>query len=380
MTKFLAGRVVAAAISLLVLATVAFFSIHILLPYDWSTQFALGNVAGARALYEELGLGRPLIIQWGEYITQLVRFDLGTGFDGGSVTDRVLRALPVTMTVFAVGGLIAYMLGQWLGRFVAWQRSKAISGATTAVSLLLLTSFPPLLLFLINYFWGGTINDARVALGFDMVPMGRIPEGSTTTILSLALIVTLGIAIGGQAAGRRIGRPIVGILALPVALSGMALAFALLGMGREVVDLLLRPSLIIALVAFIAVAFGEVMLVMRTGMTAEKPEDYVATARAKGLRPRWVRDRHVSPNAVIPALSRFFAGIPFLLTGLIIVERQLGLDGLSSVFFNGIEHANVPLVVGTLVMIGVMVTILRLVLDVLHAVIDPRLRLTASAA
>jgi peptide/nickel transport system permease protein len=379
MTKFVAARVAAAVVSILLLATVAFFGIHLLLPYDWSTQFALGDVAGARELAERLGIDRPVIIQWAEYMTRLVRADLGLGFDGQPVNQRVLGALPVTAAIFAVGGLLAFLLGHWMGRVVAWQRSRRVSGAMTGTSLLLLTAFPPLLIFLLVYFIGDRINDTRRGLGFDLVPYGPLPTGPVTTTATVALVLTLGVAIAAQSAARRRGSPVAGVLALPVSLAGMALAFAMLGVGREVADLLLRPSFLVAIIAFVAIAFGEVMLVMRTGMTAEKPEDYVAAARAKGMADRWIRDRHVAPNAVIPALSRFFAGIPFLLTGLIIIERQLSLAGLSSVFFAGIENANVPLVVGTLVMVGVLVTGLRLVLDVVHGVIDPRIRLGGSS-
>lgn len=379
MTRFVAGRVAAATVSILLLATVAFFGIHILLPYDWSTQFALGNVAGARELAEQLGIDRPVIVQWAEYMARLVRADLGLGFDGQPVNERVLGALPVTAAIFLVGGLLAFLLGHWMGRVVAWQRSRKISGSMTGASLLLLTAFPPLLIFLLVYFIGDRINDTRRGLGFDLVPYGPLPTGPITTTTTVALVLTLGVAIAAQSAARRRGSPVVGALALPVSLAGMALAFAMLGVGRDVAELVLRPSFVVAIIAFVAIAFGEVMLVMRTGMTAEKPEDYVAAARARGMSDRWIRDRHVAPNAVIPALSRFFAGIPFLLTGLIIIERQLSLAGLSSVFFAGIENANVPLVVGTLVMIGVLVTGLRLVLDVVHGVIDPRIRVGASS-
>jgi peptide/nickel transport system permease protein len=379
MARFLAGRLFAAVVSILLLAAIAFIAIHLLLPYDWSTQFALGNVEGARALREQLGIDRPIVVQLAEYMGRLVRADLGLGFDGRPVGEHVFAALPVTMAVFAVGGMLAFLLGHWMGRVVAWQRRASVSAAMTGTSLLMLTAFPPLLIFLIVYFGGDRFNDTRAALGYDRVPFGALPTGPVTTTLTAALVLSLGAAIVAQAMARRHGRPIVGALALPSALAGMALALAWLGIGRDAADVLLHPSFVVALLAFVAIAFGEIMLVMRTGMTAEKPEDYVTAARAKGMSDRWIRDRHVAPNAVIPALSRFFAGVPFLLTGLIIIERQLGLHGLSSVFFGGIENANVPLVVGTLVMVGVLVAFLRLVLDVVHAVIDPRIRLGSTS-
>lgn len=375
MGRFLAHRLLAGAVSILVMATVAFFAINILLPYDWATQFW----QGAEAMREQLGLNRPLVVQWAEYMGQLLRLSLGDGYDGIPVAPRIMAVLPVTVTVFVVGGLLAYMLGQWLGRFVAWQRNKGVSAGVTAISILLLTSFPPLTLFLIEYIGADRVNLARIGLGFGpIIPSGLAtteppPVAISTASLAVMLIVTLGVAIGGQAYGRRVGSRAIGLLALPVSLAGLILALSLLGIGMEALNVFLQPSLFVAFIAFIAISFGEVMLVMRAGMTAEKAEDYVPTARAKGMHPRSIRDRHVAPNAVIPALSRFFASIPYLLTGLIIIERQLGMRGLSWVFFDAIEHAHIPMLIGTLVVVGLLVTVLRLVLDVLHAVIDPRL-------
>ena len=94
------------------------------------------------------------------------------------------------------------------------------------------------------------------------------------------------------------------------------------------------------------IATGENMLVMRAGVTSEMTEDYVGTARAKGVPGRLIRDRHIAPNAILPAISRLVSSLPYLLAGLIIIERELGFRGVASLFFGAFEAADVPVIVG----------------------------------
>jgi peptide/nickel transport system permease protein len=147
----------------------------------------------------------------------------------------------------------------------------------------------------------------------------------------------------------------------------------------DAIDALLLPSAVMATLAIVIIAFGEIMLVMRAGVAAEMTEDYVFTARAKGVPERLVRDLHVAPNAVIPALSRFITSVPYLLTGLIIIERELRLDGIASLFFRSIESGDVPVILGILLMVGAIGMALRIGLDIAQLVMDPRMRAEVKA-
>jgi peptide/nickel transport system permease protein len=117
-----------------------------------------------------------------------------------------------------------------------------------------------------------------------------------------------------------------------------------------------------------------VMFLMRAGMDAERSEDYVLTARAKGLQERAVRDRHVARNVLAPVLAGSFATLPTVLGGMIIVEYELQMQGLSTVMFRAIELQDVPLIMGVLVVLGLIGVALRLLTDVAIAVLDPRQR------
>ena len=82
---------------------------------------------------------------------------------------------------------------------------------------------------------------------------------------------------------------------------------------------------------------------------------------------------------MIPAIARLITSVPYLIAGLIIIERELRLDGVANRFFEAIEAADVPIIVGILVAVGLIGLVLRIVLDMIQAQIDPRLRTEGQA-
>ncbi len=385
MLRYLTRRTLWAIATMLLLVTIAFFAVNLLLPYDYAV------VAGQRpraieAITAQLGLDRPLWVRWGDYMFDLIRGDLGRSFDDVSffvpevppdakVVSVIADVLPVTIAIFAVGGLVAYLLGERMGRFAAWHRKRRLRAATTTASVLLYTAFPPWLAFLLTYFLTERLFQVRSAFGMGPMAYGTIPDGAPFVLLALGLIGAITATALARRWARRHHHRIVGVLAAPLSLA--AFVGVLLGLGKWAVaiDTLLSPSTVMATAALVLIAFGEIMLVMRAGVTAEMSEDYVFTARAKGLREREIRDRHVAPNAVLPAMSRFMTSVPYLLAGLIIIEREVKLRGLSSLLFDAIEVADVPVILGIIIVVGLIGLVLRIALDAIQAIIDPRLRL-----
>jgi peptide/nickel transport system permease protein len=379
-------------VALLAFATVVFFAVNLLIPYDYATNYWWqGGTQLMMEMREVLGLDRSIWVRYVEYMGDLLAGGAGVGMDGTPVFGQVVSALPITLLTFGAAGVVAYLLGEWLGRLVAWRRNRALAGVASTVGVALFTSFPPWLAFLLIYFGAGPLLEARSVIGlpFDSSPMwaGRlIDEGDVTAALAVAVMIGLVVALVIRGWGKRNNRRLVVWLALPVALVGVGLAMSLLGVGDLSLDLLFRAnrslsvgqgSPLVAAIALLLIAFGETMLVARAGVAAEMTEDYVLVAHAKGLPDRVVRDRHVGRNAVLPSLSRFLTGVPYLLTGLIILEREFQLGGLSSLFFVSIEQANTPLIIGTLLMMGIIGVVARVVLDVLHFTLDPRIRVSA---
>lgn len=144
MASFLLRRAGWALVTLVILATVVFFGVNLLIPYSYATQFwFVGGTDLVRDVTETLGLDRSLGVRYVEYMAGLARLDLGNEFGGRSVLSVVVAALPVTVLAFGMGGLVAYMFGEWFGRAVAWHGGRLAGGAASAVKHCLLHGIPP---------------------------------------------------------------------------------------------------------------------------------------------------------------------------------------------------------------------------------------------
>lgn len=389
--SFLLRRAVASFVSLVVFVAGVFVLIDLLIPYDNAAISAGGSVS----------------VGFVDYMAGLARGDLGLSFSGAPVAGLISEALPTTLFIFATGGILAYLLGSWLGRIVEWRRGRIRGGMATAVGLVFYTMFPPLLIFLLVYFGRDPLLSARSALGLpsDSLVVFRDVDFDEARLVSFggwAMLVTLLVALVARAFGRRMGWRLLPSLALPAALLGMVLAVAQLGVGQQVLDVFFfrssrgveigAGSPVLAIVAFLLVAFGEVMFVWRAGIADERSEDYVLTARAKAVPEDLIRDRHVARNVALPVLARSFAALPFLLTGLIIIEYQVQIGscalsqgaecvywsgGLSTTLFSAVRNADTPVIVGVLVAMGMLLLVLRLVAETAQAALDPRIRLGA---
>lgn len=112
----------------------------------------------------------------------------------------------------------------------------------------------------------------------------------------------------------------------------------------------------------------------RSAVLEVRAEDYVTTARAKGLSPRRITARHILPNALIPIITIVGLSIPVLITGAIVTELVFSWSGMGTLMLNAITARDYPVVMGTVLTIGVVVLIVNLIVDILYAVVDPRIR------
>jgi len=124
----------------------------------------------------------------------------------------------------------------------------------------------------------------------------------------------------------------------------------------------------------ILLSFGETMLLMRTTMLETIEDEYVLTARAKGLSEQVVRDRHVARNAFLPVLSRLLLNLPLVLTGSLAIELVFRWQAMGELIFVAIDFQDIPLLLGILSIVGVLALVGHIILDILHVYLDPRLR------
>jgi peptide/nickel transport system permease protein len=114
---------------------------------------------------------------------------------------------------------------------------------------------------------------------------------------------------------------------------------------------------------------------VRSSMLEVLSQDYVRTARAKGLRAVYVIVRHALPNAALPFITLIGLDIPFLLAGALVTERIFAWPGTGRLFLDHMERADFPVLMGILMLIAVAVVVFQIITDIVYSLVDPRIRL-----
>ena len=114
---------------------------------------------------------------------------------------------------------------------------------------------------------------------------------------------------------------------------------------------------------------------VRSSVLEVLSQDYVRTARAKGLRAMYVVLRHALPNAALPFITLIGLDIPFLLAGAVVTERIFAWPGMGRLFLDHTERADFPTLMGILILISIAVVIFQIITDVVYSFVDPRIRL-----
>jgi peptide/nickel transport system permease protein len=311
MTAYLAKRLVVGLLTLLV-ASLVVFSVLEVLPGD-PARIMLGMNASSEALEAlrtQMGLDRPLPVRYAEWVAGMARGDFGRSYTYSS----------------PVMDLILERL--------------AVSLPLAGISLLLSTAIAiPV----------GVFAAARRGRAADTVVMGVAQIGVAVPNFWFALLLVYVFAVGFRL--------------LP---SG---GFPGWADPLEALKALILPAVSLALPQAAILA-----RVTRSAMVEVLGEDYIRTARAKGLPRRAVLWRHALRNAMIPVLTILGLQFAFLLAGTIIIENVFYLPGLGRLIFQAISQRDLIVVEGVVMLLVASVILINLVVDICYALVDPRLR------
>jgi peptide/nickel transport system permease protein len=315
MLRFICGRLVQSAVLLVLISMIGFVVLH-LAPGGPLSQFALAqglSQADLDRIAAQLGLDRPLPVQYWDWSSRLVLGDWGNSFrDGQAVLTVIGEHLPATLLLMGSSTLIAVLLGSWIGIKGAIARYSAFDylatvGAMTALS--------------IPTFWFGLVTIYIFAL-----KLRWLPAGNMYTIGDGSLL--------------------------------------------DYIRHLIAPSLVLALVT---VAIWS--RYMRAATLEVIGQDYVRTARAKGLPNHVVLFQHVLRNALLPMITLAGLQLPTLLGGALVTETVFTWPGMGRLFLDSLDYRDYPVVMGLLMFSAVLVLLGNLGADVLCAAADPRIRL-----
>jgi peptide/nickel transport system permease protein len=306
--------------------TVVTFGVVRLTPGDPALAAAGGALRASSVTREavehfrrEMGLDQPLPVQYGRWLSRVVRLDLGTSWSTGrSVAEQIGERLPVTLGLGAAALLLVCLVGIPLGALAAAHRGSTADRVTTVI-LFLLYSAPS--------FWVGTL--AIVFLGgghyLDVIPVQGLHSSDAEQLPALARLADL---------------------AWHAAVPVLLLAYAMVaGMSRYV----------------------------RTGLLEVLRQDFVRTARAKGLPEGVVVFKHALRSALVPVLSHLSVLVPALIGGSVVVERIFGIPGMGNLMFEAILARDYSLIMGIVTVSALLTVAVLIVTDVLYAVADPRI-------
>jgi peptide/nickel transport system permease protein len=279
------------------------------------------------------------------------------------------------LIVFTLGIVVSWSIGTWLGRVTAWRRSDILGPSMSFLGVIAYTVFPPFLAFALGEWLHEPLRSLRsVVVGDHRGLLWReapiTEQRAMVDVVLIVAVVTIVTLVAARLLERR--RIRVSGLAKAALIVGLVLAvLAVMDRRDYALDVIFQAA--IPLLSFTVLTFGEFLLIAQAAMVASSGDDYVLTARAKGLSERRVRDRHVGRNANLVILTRLAVSLPYMLTGLVIIEAAVGWPGIGTFLFNAIGSQDMPVVMSGLAIIGGFTLITRLVIDFVVALGDPRI-------
>ena len=306
----------------LLLAVVVFNFILLKLAPGDAVEVLAGEAGAATPEYlaelrARFGLDRPFHIQLGNYVWQLAKLDLGYSFrHNQTVLQLILGRLPATLLLMASGLVVAVTLGAWLGVMAS---QKVNSLRDNLISLFAMLAFAT------PVFWMGLMMIVLFS-----VHLGWLPSSGMETI----------------AAGHQ----------------GLT----------WVLDVARHMIMPVATLSLFYVALYT--RVMRASMLEVFNQDYVTTARAKGLSERRITFRHVLRNALLPVVTLVGVQIGGMLGGSVLVETVFSWPGLGRLAFEAVFQRDINLLLGILLLCSFVVILANIAVDLAYSWLDPRIR------
>ncbi|SNB76756.1 peptide/nickel transport system permease protein [Arboricoccus pini] len=316
MMRYLGSRLLQSILLLWIVSLIGFFVLY-LAPGGPLAQFALtpGMTQEQLArIAHQMGLDRPLPVQYWEWLSRLLIGDWGQSYrDSQPVLAIIGSHLFATLLLMGASTLLAMIIGTWIGVLGAIRRYSIFDYLATIGAMIGLS---------IPTFWFGLI-----AIYLFSVKLPWFPAGNMYTVGDASFL--------------------------------------------DYAHHLVLPCLVLTLVT---VAIWS--RYMRSAMLDVQGQDFIRTARAKGLPEHVVLRKHAMRNAILPMITVAGLQIPTILSGALVAETVFTWPGMGRLFLDSLNYRDYPVVMGVLMFSAVFVLLGNLLADVLYAVADPRIRLT----
>jgi peptide/nickel transport system permease protein len=314
MFRYVLGRLSQSIVLLAIVSFIGFFIIH-LAPGGPLAQFvAIPGMTAAdlERISEQMGLNRPLPVQYLEWIGRMLTGEWGRSYrDNTPVLSVIASHFGATFALMVAATLIAVLVGCWVGIRSAVHQYSLFDYCTTILAMVALS---------IPTFWFGLVG-----IYIFSIRLGWLPPGNMYTV-------------GDE---------------------------SFLGYLKH----LIMPSLVLGLVHLAVWS-----RYMRTATLEALNQEYVRTARAKGMSPRRVLVRHVLRNSLLPMIALAGLELPMLLSGAVVTETVFTWPGMGRLFLDSLSYKDYPVILGLLMFSAVLVIAGNFIADVVIALVDPRIR------
>jgi len=283
---------------------------------------------------EELGLDKPIYAQYLEYVKNLLKLDMGTSFKSKQpISSEIFTRLSATLELTVVSLIVFFVLALILGTIAALKRNGFIDNVIRLFSVAGMSIPPYWLALLFQYFF---------YYKWSLFPAGyRLPVGMAApdTITSFYLIDSL------------------------VA-------------GEWNIFIMAAKHLFLPVLCLVLGYCGITTRMMRTQLLQELRQDYIRTARSKGIPEKLVVMRHAMKNSISPILTMLGMQAGGMIGGTVLIEKIFSWPGLGTYALDSIAALNLPAVAGVTLVMAVIFVLINLVVDISYALIDPRVRLS----
>lgn len=319
MLRFLVRRTLLGAVVVWVISVIV-FALFFLAPRNVARKLAgrQADTATVELIREDLGLDRPALEQYGDFLSRLLHGDLGYSYYSDEpVVDKIQEALPVTLSLAIGAAVIWVVLGVGIGVLAALLPRSLVDRGATMLALLFYSMPTFLLGLLLLYFLFYRLHLA----GIDWFPAATyVPLTEDPAQWARHLV-------------------------LPWTTLALVLA-------------------------------GTYIRLTRGSMLDAMGEDYIRTARSKGIRERRVVVRHGLRAGMTPVVTQFGIDFGTLIGGVLITEQVFGLHGLGFMAVTAVVQGDLPVVIGVMMLASVFTVVANMAVDLSYAVLDPRVRLT----
>lgn len=334
LTRYIITRLFLTIPMVLILLSIVFVVLRVM-PGD-PVSSLLGGHAPEHVIEqkkEALGLNRPLIIQYFDYLWQICRFDFGESMVFKQrVSKAILEKLPATIELTFFGMLITLFLGVFMGAYAADKRRTARDYGIRLFGIVV---------YCIPVYWMGLMLQLIFGIWLDVLPIA----GRTGPRVFASMFEKTGFYVLDTILVKN---------------------FSALG---DVLVHLVLPSFTLGLVLS-----GIFVRLTRTNMLDVLKADYIVAAEARGIRHRTIVYKHALKNAFIPILTMMGLQFALLMSGALLTETTFSWPGMGRLLLERIYLRDYPTIQGVIIMFALFVATASLVVDIVYAIIDPRVR------